>query len=372
MNSILYEKVRISARYCRDLEVRKKICLFLEVIQTGKVLASCNKFGVCRRSYSRWWKNYCRADYKVEALMPRSRKPEDSKSKRSAYLVKIIRHYRLRYRYGPERILNYLKLNHRLQVSESTIRRVIEEQGWIIRKNKTKKKNPHKKRYNLEWPGHMQMDIKYVPQKIDGEQYYVFNAIDDCTRWRYFRAYKEKTAINAVYFVRELVKYAPFKILSIQTDNDVAFTYRLNPFVYDKDHIFGSNLKELGIRHRLIPPGAKELNGKVERSHRTDDEEFFWKAPMKDFDELQGSLVAWWFEYNQDRPHSGINGLTPLQKWAERFMTSFMALNLKNIYPQLQNQYKKTRHDLLDTYLKYLNWIQTDPFHGTDVLNYYI
>lgn len=207
MNSILYAKVNESARYCRDLEIRKKTFLFLEVIKTGKVEMSCKKFGVTRRSYHRWWKRYEASGYEMSSLKSQSRRPHRSPFlKRSPYAIKIIKKYRLGYRYGPVRILNYLRQNHRFEVSESTIRRVIEKQGWVIRRYRTEKKNPHKKRYNLEWPGHLQMDIKYVPERINGEQYYVFNAIDDCTRWRFFKVYKEKTVLNAVYFARELIR----------------------------------------------------------------------------------------------------------------------------------------------------------------------
>ena len=65
-----------------------------------------------------------------------------------------------------------------------------------------------------------------------------------------------------------------FKILCIQTDNGAEFTKK---FVSDdaNPHLFGEKLKEFGIRHKLIKPFTPRHNGKVERSHRKDNEYFY-------------------------------------------------------------------------------------------------
>ena len=75
----------------------------------------------------------------------------------------------------------------------------------------------------------------------------------------------------------------------------------------------------------LIPVGVKEHNGKVERSHRIDEQYFYWKAPTDSIENFNKELEKWIFKYNNQRPHGGINYQTPLEKLNERwnFLTVF-------------------------------------------------
>src|SRR5579864_8025768 len=79
-------------------------------------------------------------------------------------------------------------------------------------------------------------------------------------------------------FLEMAMRVCPFPMACIQTDNGQEFTYRLNPIAQHIEHPVDIWCKEKNIRHRLIPPGVKELNGKVERSHRIDMQYFYWKA----------------------------------------------------------------------------------------------
>ena len=84
---------------------------------------------------------------------------------------------------------------------------------------------------------------------------------------------------------------APFKILCIQTDNGAEFTKK---FVSDDayPHLFGEKLKEFGIRHKLIKPFTPRHNGKVERSHRKDNEYFYASHKFYSFLDFQKQLAV--------------------------------------------------------------------------------
>ena len=71
-------------------------------------------------------------------------------------------------------------------------------------------------------------------------------------------------------FARRLVKYFPFKIKTIQTDNGFEFTNRLSwqAFLKDKKTMFENTLEELGLKYKVIKPHTPKQNGRVERSHR--------------------------------------------------------------------------------------------------------
>lgn len=58
------------------------------------------------------------------------------------------------------------------------------------------------------------------------------------------------------------------------------------------------------------------MNGKVERSQKTDLEEFYSTADLKDPD-LARKLDEWQCYYNEFRPHGALGGKTPWEKWGE-------------------------------------------------------
>lgn len=219
MDTELYARVRLAGRYCRDVPTRKKINLFLDAIKEGDVRAACRRHGVVPKTYYAWWNRFVKGGLDIDSLAPFSRKPRKSPARTKGRTLKWIRHYRTEFHYGPERIKMYLDLNHGITIAQSTIGEVIAREGLRLRRNRKPPINHHTRRYSLPWPGdRLQMDIKYVPKKIDDQQYYVFNAIDDCTRWRMSKLYRNKGIPEAVNFLRYVHRTAPFIITSIPSN----------------------------------------------------------------------------------------------------------------------------------------------------------
>jgi transposase InsO family protein len=102
--------------------------------------------------------------------------------------------------------------------------------------------------------------VKFVPRIGRARQrFYQFTAIDEATRYRVLRIYDHNNTKTAMDFLKEVREHFPFTIQKIQTDNDSSFGPQ-----------FTWHLADLRISHRHIPPGCPEVNGKVERSHKTD------------------------------------------------------------------------------------------------------
>ena len=74
-------------------------------------------------------------------------------------------------------------------------------------------------------------------------------------------------------FVKRCIRYYGYKTEEIQTDNGVEFTF--NRSDVKREHSMDTLLKEIGIKHHKIRPRTPEHNGKVERSHRNDNERFY-------------------------------------------------------------------------------------------------
>ena len=89
---------------------------------------------------------------------------------------------------------------------------------------------------------------------------YQYTAVDDCTRMRVLATFKRRTAANSLRFLELVIEEFPFPVQRIQTDRGREF------FAY----CFQEKLMEYGIKFRPIKPASPHLNGKVERSQRTD------------------------------------------------------------------------------------------------------
>jgi len=71
-----------------------------------------------------------------------------------------------------------------------------------------------------------------------------------------------------------------------------------------------------GIRHRYIRPRRPQQNGKVERSHRIDQEEFWDRQRFQDFNVAAAALRDWATRHNYERFSLALQGRTPAEKLA--------------------------------------------------------
>ena len=96
-------------------------------------------------------------------------------------------------------------------------------------------------------------------------------------------------------FAIRLVKYFPFKVKTTQTDNGFEFTNRLSWQAFLKNK---KTLEELGIEYKVIKPHTPKQNGRVERSHRKDQERFYYNRVFCSLEDLRKRGAEWRKEYN--------------------------------------------------------------------------
>ena len=143
---------------------------------------------------------------------------------------------------------------------------------------KIRKKRKNKPYERAAYPGQkVQVDVKYVPSACvtDGNKYYQYTAVDECTRWTYRYMYNEHSTYSSIQFLHRLVKVSPFQIKRIQTDNGSEWTKQL--LTNDRGDLtsFELGLKAYGIEYQRIRVATPRHNGKVERQHRIDQERFY-------------------------------------------------------------------------------------------------
>lgn len=211
--------------------------------------------------------------------------------------------------------LNYKLVKEEISVSDRLIGKVLKSEG-LVRKYRVRKLKYRYLKLPLQAGELMEIDIKYVPDLVKGRQYYQFTAIDCATRWRYIEIYENEDNCSAIKFLKRLIALAPFRIRAVKTDNGSYFTNRYTGYLKSSDpmnprlHPFDLLCQKLNIIHYLIDPGKPAQNGKVERSHRTDQEMFYDKRKFRTVLGLKKALRIWNQEYN-NLEHCSLDGLTP-------------------------------------------------------------
>lgn len=123
-------------------------------------------------------------------------------------------------------------------------------------------------------------------------------------------------------FIKRAIVHFGYIPACIQTDNGGEFT---NPrgAGCKKVHAADEIMNKLKIKHQLIRAYTPRHNGKVERSHRTDSENFYRSLKFDTYEELCKKMRDWCNRYN-NCPHSALRDkdgrrawITPLQKRAE-------------------------------------------------------
>ena len=279
------------------------------------------KFKMHRKTIYRWREKY---DGTAQSLKNKSRRPHSHPNQHTEEEIKLIKNYKNKNKETGLVVL-WIKLRKRGYTrSITSLYRVMQRIG-IYRKTPSKKKEYEPKPYEeMRYPGErVQVDVKYVPVKSltkevrekDG-RYYQYTAIDEYTRKRVLWASKEQSTSASTEFIKVIMKKFPFKIECIQTDNGFEFTNRLNWQGTKKKTMFESKLEELGVKHKLIKPKTPRHNGKVERSHRKDQERFYYNKVFCSFEDFKNRLKYWEKEYN-NFPMKPLNWLSPNEKYLE-------------------------------------------------------
>lgn len=202
-----------------------------------------------------------------------------------------------------------------IKLHRNTIHNIIKTEG-LVRKYRIRKLKYKYVKVPLA-PGELvEIDVKYVPEKLGDMQYYQFTAIDCATRWRYLEIYDDCTNYSSIKFLEKVLSVAPFRIRAIKTDNGSNFTNRYVGYTKSSDplnprlHALDLMCQRKNIIHYLIDPGKPAQNGKVERSHRSDQEIFYERNKFKNVADLKKKLRKW-NEYYNNLEHCGLNGKTP-------------------------------------------------------------
>ncbi len=289
----------IPTRY--RLKVKERLAV-LKYAQEHSLLGAGRRFGL-RRATSREWRDRWRAQGHA-GLVPRY--AARRRGRVLPEVIELVRQARFDLGYGSGRAKIWLARVHHVRLAKMTIQRIFRDLG-MPRLSRRKPRRPRQlKLFEKETPGEsVQVDVKHV--RTARGQSYQYTALDDCTRFRVLRLYRRCNEATSISFLRELRKALPFPIQRLQTDNGAEFSLS-----------FALSVTEAGITHRYIRPRCPQQNGKVERSHRIDSEEFWGRHDFASHEEAWAALAGWEDTYNNRRFSMALAGQTPAEKLASR------------------------------------------------------
>ena len=277
----------------------------------------CRRYHISKSSLMRWNKKY---DGTPESLMDKSHRPKTTHP--NAHTEEELTWIRNLLRRNPH--ISVCELYGKLRTQKGYSRhpgslyRVGRHLGHSSKVPSTKKKR-HNGVYDtpaqlgIKW----QMDVKHVPSACyagkDGQKFYQYTMIDEASRERFLYPFPEFGGYYTVQFVQRAIVYFGYQPEIIQTDNGSEFT-NIRPT--KRKHVFDKLCDQLGIDHKLIRPRTPWHNGKVERSHRNDQERFYNHLSFYDYNDLMIQMKRYLYRSNRI-PMSVLDWLSPLEKRQE-------------------------------------------------------
>ena len=272
----------------------------------------CRRYKCSKASLMRWNKKF---DGNKESLIDKSHRPltphPNSHTEQELYWIK-----------------NYIRRNPNISLCElygklrtekgysrhaCSLFRVVRKLKYNVNKEKHTKYTPKHydtpKDIGIKW----QMDVKMVPKDCYvgqiPDKFYQYTVIDEASRERFIYPYKEQSSYSTIDFVKRAIVYFGYQPQIIQTDNGQEFTYTMKT---DRTHPLDIFLISLNIQHKLIKPRTPRHNGKVERSHRNDQQRFYSYLKFYSYDDLLNQMKVY-LKRSNNIPMQSLNWLTPLE-----------------------------------------------------------
>lgn len=296
-------------------ELTTKICAVKLYRQTKDIGFVLRRYHISKASLMRWNKQY---DGTSESLRAKSHRPHSQHP--NAHTEEKLTWIRNYHRRNPN--ISVCELYGKLLSEKGYTRhpgslyRVFVRLGYRKKVESTKKKSKHLGHYDTpkELGKKWQMDVKYVPivcyVGTDGERFYQYTMIDEASRERFIYAYKESSSHSTVDFVQRAIRYFGYAPEVIQTDNGGEFTHTQKT---DRVHPLDMLCNKLQIIHKTIRPKTPWHNGKVERSHRNDQERFYNYLKFYSYQDLQLQMKRYLRRSNRI-PMAVLGWLSPVQK----------------------------------------------------------
>jgi len=302
-------------------------------------------------------------------LRDRSKVPRHQPTRTPPQIEQQVVAAKNRTRLGPQRLSIYVRKYKGIEVPPGTIRHILRRNRDQLTGAGPGVRRKREKREFVDWyhaePFEIvQVDVKYIrDQKALSKQQiihldrcaipnYQWGALDVNSRFKLIAYSREKTWTNGLCFYLWVISW----LRSHGVTAEIVFTVDNGEEFGGKSWLKVKELRKLiaGFGCRLIQnhKGHPEENAHLERSHRTDDDEFYRPRALA-FHSEQGLLdeaMGYIYYYNNVREHSSLDYQTPFAY-------------LKQQQPDIDDHLRLAQPFILDDVS-----VQLGPWSGYNVL----
>ncbi len=285
----------------------KVVKLFFEEGYTRKIIQ--DEFKIPDSTLDTWIRLY--KLHGESAFYPKVKKLSVKLKSENPIKEKIIEHKKSNPTHGSKRISQIFKRFLGVKVSTSEVRETLKEQDLIESKPKKQQRNPPKPRFfersnpNQLW----QTDIMCF--RLAGQNAYLIGFIDDYSRYIVgLGVYRSQTAENVLETIK--ISFGEYGIpKELLSDNGRQYHNWRGTTKFEK------LLQTHRIKHIRSQPHHPQTCGKIERFWKTIQQEFLFKCQFESFENFRERLNLWMKYYNFKRPHQGIGGMCPADRFFE-------------------------------------------------------
>ena len=297
---------RFGKRYGIELKLR---CVKLHLEEGLPISLLSKEVGASTDGIRRWVKAY--QERGEAGLRNRFRSSGSRRKLPGPVRKKIIEIKKREPFFGVQRISHLLKRVFFLSASPETVRRTLQEECLIVPSQKRHSSNISRPRFferstpNQMWQG----DI--FTFRLGGRYAYLVGMIDDYSRYMVgLELYRSQTADQVIEVYRRAVgEYGVPK--EVLTDRGRQYTNWRGTTRFERE------LGKDRVKHIKSQAHHPMTLGKIERFWKTVYEEFLVRAQFGSFEEAQERVRHWVKYYNHKRPHQGIGGLFPADRYFE-------------------------------------------------------
>ena len=317
-------------KYPLSDEARKRLkWMYIIHFECNKNIAKASRrIGVSRQWLSKIHSTWINSEKDPRSLEPKSKAPKNTDNRKRINLEtenKILE-VRKEYHWGKDKLETILDRDYNVQVGTSTINRYLDKHGLLDIKISKRIKSAHKnkiieqkqkcrppKEIKDYKPGALvEKDMKFIvrggkfinPLKHKAKEnfWYQHTVLDSFTRIRTIGLARDSESRTAVAVQAICEKRFPFPIACANTDNGS-----------ENEKDFDSYLERNKIVHFYSRSGTPTDNPRVERSHLTDELEFYRHGGIcKTFEKQENKIMDHEYRYNYVRPHQALGNLTPM------------------------------------------------------------
>lgn len=269
----------------------------VKMVRKGHSMRSVARhFGYNVSTISKWVK---RAPDDARKTIPTiSSRPHTQPHALSQHVIDLIVELRLKRKRCAE-VIHYEITQMGIEVSLSSVKRVLKRAGLLKEKSKWKKYHKPVPRPVVAYPGALvQLDTIHIQPLLKKPRFYIYTLLDVYSRWAYAWVSEKLSAGRTVSFLRKAQKISTFEFSMLQTDHGPEFSSWFT--------------KHAGIAHRHSRVRKPNDNAHLERFNRTIQEECLYGIAENPYI-YQEAIDLWLPYYNNERAHLSLNFLSPSQ-----------------------------------------------------------